>query len=180
MSELLAMLTPGAPPMSLEVKGTSGKRITPGDVAACMVHVDRHTYLYALSKYCLDDNSRTELNALAIANVKGLGYVLTENEPEDAVERLGLMALSFAISPSRCRHCKGTGQVKVGDKVEVCQKCSGTGNMSISVRRLADAMGVGRWRAQKVWLPRFQLLLSDYQVRDDAVQRVIYRGLRDG
>ena len=91
MSELLAMLTPGAPPMSLEVKGTSGKRITPGDVAACMVHVDRHTYLYALSKYCLDDNSRTELNALAIANVKGLGYVLTENEPEDAVERLGLM-----------------------------------------------------------------------------------------
>jgi len=180
MSELLAMLTPGAPPMSAEVRGTSGQRITPGDVAACMVHVDRHTYLYALSKYCLDDNSRTELNALAIANVKGLGYVLTENEPEDAVERLGLMALSFAISPSRCKHCKGTGQVKSGNKVEACQRCSGTGNMTISVRRLAEAMGVGRWRAQKVWLPRFQLLLSDYQVRDDAVQRVIYRGLQDG
>jgi len=180
MSELLAMLTPGAPPMSAEVRGTSGQRITPGDVAACMVHVDRHTYLYALSKYCLDDNSRRELNDLAVFAVKNLGYTLTENEPENAIDRLGLMALSFAISPSRCRHCKGTGQVKVGSKVEVCQRCSGTGNMSISVRRLSEAMGVGRWRAQKVWLPRFQRLLSDYQVRDDAVQRVIYRGLKDG
>ena len=166
--------------MSAEVRGTSGQRITPGDVAACMVHVDRHTYLYALSKYCLDDNSRRELNDLAVFAVKNLGYTLTENEPENAIDRLGLMALSFAISPSRCRHCKGTGQVKVGSKVEVCQRCSGTGNMSISVRRLSEAMGVGRWRAQKVWLPRFQRLLSDYQVRDDAVQRVIYRGLKDG
>ena len=166
--------------MSAEVRGTSGQRITPGDVAACMVHVDRHTYLYALSKYCLDDNSRRELNDLAVFAVKNLGYTLTENEPENAIDRQGLMALSFAISPSRCRHCKGTGQVKVGSKVEVCQRCSGTGNMSISVRRLSEAMGVGRWRAQKVWLPRFQRLLSDYQVRDDAVQRVIYRGLKDG
>ena len=166
--------------MSAEVRGTSGQRITPGDVAACMVHVDRHTYLYALSKYCLDDNSRRELNDLAVFAVKNLGYTLTENEPENAIDRLGLMALSFAISPSRCRHCRGTGQVKVGSKVEVCQRCSGTGNMSISVRRLSEAMGVGRWRAQKVWLPRFQRLLSDYQVRDDAVQRVIYRGLKDG
>jgi len=166
--------------MSAEVRGTSGQRITPGDVAACMVHVDRHTYLYALSKYCLDDNSRSELNDLAVFAVKNLGYTLTENEPENAIDRLGLMALSFAISPSRCRHCKGTGQVKVGSKVEVCRRCSGTGNMSVSVRRLAEAMGVGRWRAQKVWLPRFQRLLSDYQVRDDAVQRVIYRGLKDG
>ena len=166
--------------MSAEVRGTSGQRITPGDVAACMVHVDRHTYLYALSKYCLDDNSRSELNDLAVTDAKNLGYTLTENEPENAIDRLGLMALSFAISPSRCRHCKGTGQVKVGSKVEVCQRCSGTGNMSVSVRRLAEAMGVGRWRAQKVWLPRFQRLLSDYQVRDDAVQRVIYRGLKDG
>jgi len=28
-------------------------------------------------------------------------------------------------------------------------------------------------------MPRFQTLLSDYQVKDDAIQTVLYIGLRD-
>ncbi|MGI9340118.1 MAG: hypothetical protein ACR2PP_05735 [Psychrobacter sp.] len=181
MSELLAMLTPGAPPLSADqIRTTSGAKVTASEVAACMCHVDRHTYLYALSKFCLDDASRTELNTLAIADAQRRGYALNENEPSDAVERLALIALSFSISPSRCAKCKGTGQIKSGNKVNPCDRCGGTGNLLISVRRLAEALGVGRWRAQKVWLPRFQLLVSDYQVRDDALHNVIYRGLRDG
>jgi len=179
MSELLAMLTPGAPPIDAEIRGTSGQRITPSDVAACLAHVDRYTYLYALSKFCLDDHSRAELNDLAIEDAVGRGYTFQSQEPDDSVERLGLLALSFSISPSRCQMCKGTGQVTAASKVDSCPKCQGTGNMQLSARRLADAMGAGRWRSQKVWMPRFQTLLSDYQVKDDAIQTVLYLGLRD-
>ena len=179
MSELLAMLTPGAPPLSEQIRTTSGAKITASEVAACMCHVDRHTYLYALSKFCLDNASRAELNQLAVDDALKRGYVLTANEPRDAVQRLALIALSFSINPSRCPRCKGTGQIKRSNKVNACDRCDGTGNLLISVRRLAEALGVGRWRAKKVWLPRFQTLVSDYQMRDDALQKVIYRGLKE-
>ena len=50
MSELLAMLTPGSPELRADmIRGTSKNKISAGDVAACLVHVDRHTYLYALA-----------------------------------------------------------------------------------------------------------------------------------
>jgi hypothetical protein len=49
----------------------------------------------------------------------------------------------------------------------------------MSVRKLSRVLGVGRWRAQKVWMARFKLLVSDYQMKDDAVQVAIKMGLRD-
>jgi hypothetical protein len=49
----------------------------------------------------------------------------------------------------------------------------------MSVRKLADVLGVGRWRAKKVWMQRFQSLVSDYQIRDDALYLAIKQGLQD-
>ena len=181
MSELLAMLTPGAPPLKADmIRGTSKNKITAGDIAACLVHVDRHTYLYALSKFCLDDEARSELNRLAIAEAQRCHYRVSESEPDDVVIRLALAALNYSISASRCFGCNGVGQLIDQAKVTTCTRCAGSGNSEMSVRRLASILEVGRWRSQKVWMPRFQALVSDYQVRDDALHIVLRRGLQDG
>ena len=58
MSELMAMLTCGAPGFE-SVRSTNGNSITATDVAACLVKLDRITYLYALEKFALDGACRT-------------------------------------------------------------------------------------------------------------------------
>jgi hypothetical protein len=180
VSELLALLTPGAPEIQADViRGTAKNKITARDVASCLCRLDRYTYLYALSKFCLDDSSRQELNALSVQSALSCGYAIQETEPDDVISRLGLAALGYAISSSRCRSCNGTGEVKVSSKVVVCGRCGGSGNEDMSVRKLSRVLGVGRWRAQKVWMARFKLLVSDYQMKDDAVQVAIKMGLRD-
>lgn len=180
VSELLALLTPGAPEIQADViRGTAKDKISARDVVSCLCRVDRHTYLYALSKFCLDDSSRTELNALTMQYTRTQGYSTQDTEPDDVVNRLGLAALNYAISSSRCRTCNGTGEIKIANKVVVCTSCGGSGNADMSVRKLSRILGVGRWRAKKVWLPRFKQLVSDYQMKDDALQTVIKRGLRD-
>ena len=54
MSELMAMLTASAPPMN-SIRGSSQSKITASDVAACLTHCDRHTYLFGLAKFSLDN-----------------------------------------------------------------------------------------------------------------------------
>ena len=179
MSELLALLTPGATPLTADVRGTSQNKITPSDIAGCLAHIDRHTYLYALSKFCLDDNSQDELKMLAVKSAEDHGFTVRDSEPADSIDRLALLALSFSVMGSRCGACNGTGNIAVKNKVETCERCGGSGNASLSARRLAAVIGAGRWRARKVWMPRFQSLLSDYQIKDDLINTVIYKGLKD-
>ena len=64
-------------------------------------------------------------------------------------------------------------------KVVVCSVCNGSGNSDMSVRKLAEVLGIGRWRTKKVWMQRFQSLVSDYQIRDDALYLAIKQGLQD-
>tara|TARA_R110002073_G_C9351473_1_gene570757 strand:- start:360 stop:908 length:549 start_codon:yes stop_codon:yes gene_type:complete len=179
MSELLAMLTPGSPELRPDmIRGTSKNKISAGDVAACLVHVDRHTYLYALAKFCLDTNAQNELNDLARAEAAAMDYRTEVREPDNVVDRLALVALDYSILPGRCMQCGGTGELNIRSIISVCHRCHGSGNFELSVRGLSKVLGVGRWRAQRVWMARFQALVSDYQVRDDALHIVIRRGLQ--
>lgn len=180
MSELFALLTSGATPLTQDARGTSRNKITPDDIAGCLIHADRHCYLYGLRKFCLDQSTETELNALARQAALSHGFTCRDSEPIDGVSRLAVLALKFSVMGSRCGSCSGTGNIASKNKVDTCDRCEGSGNANLSVRRLADVIGTGRWRAQKVWMPRFQLLLSDYQIMDDALNTMIHRGLRDG
>mgnify|MGYP005673044001 CR=1 FL=1 len=178
--EILSMLTSGSPPIDGDtIRSTAKSRISAGDVASCLCRVDRHTYLYALSKYCLDNSSRDELNALAIEYATTRQFSKQKSEPDDVVERLALASLCYSISPSRCSYCGGTGERTVDSKVVVCSVCNGSGNSDMSVRKLAEVLGIGRWRTKKVWMQRFQSLVSDYQIRDDALYLAIKQGLQD-
>ena len=157
MSELMAMLTPGAPGFDA-VRSTSNNSITPNDVAACLVTLDRLTYLYSLQKFALDTSCRSELNNLAVQEAFDLRFKLSDRDDSRMVAILALTALEVAINPN---------------------KCKGAGQRSVSERNLAKILNTTRFRARKVWEKRLNLLISKYAERDEWINVAILSGLRD-
>ena len=177
VSELMAMLAPGAPPMD-SVRGSGTSAITSVDVAACLVKLDRITYLYSLSKYALDNNSRKELNALAVIEAIDNGFKLSDGETNRTIAVLALTALDSAINPNKCNKCKGVGEIKLLASIVVCESCKGLGSKTVTERHLAKILGVTLFQARKVWKKRLSILQSKYLERDDKINSVIFTGLR--
>ena len=177
MSELMAMLAPGAPPMD-SVRSTGLGRLTSQDIAACLTGLDRLTYLYSLSKFALDNNSRAELNALAVKEAIQCGFKLNKDETNRTVAVLALAALEVAINPYKCKRCKGVGEIKLMSKVEICGACNGLGNRTVSERNLAKILGVTLFQSRKVWKKRFALLQSKHSERDETINHIIFNRLR--
>ncbi len=177
MSELMAMLAPGAPPMD-SVRSTGLGRLTSQDIAACLTGLDRLTYLYSLSKFALDNNSRAELNALAVKEAIQCGFKLNKEETNRTVAVLALAALEVAINPYKCNRCKGVGEIKLMSKVEICGACNGLGNRTVSERNLAKILGVTLFQSRKVWKKRFALLQSKHSERDETINHIIFNRLR--
>ena len=178
MSELMAMLTSGAPGFDT-IRSTNGNSITATDVASCLVKLDRITYLYALEKFALDGACRTELRELAIIDGFKAGFKLKEGETNKTIAILSLMALEIAISPKNCQKCKGVGEIKLDSRVVVCESCKGAGQRPISERNLAKMLSVTLFQARKVWKKRLNLLLSRYLERDEWIRIYILSGLKD-
>tara|TARA_R110000822_G_scaffold117213_3_gene249313 strand:+ start:87 stop:611 length:525 start_codon:yes stop_codon:yes gene_type:complete len=173
----MAMLAPGAPPID-SVRGSGNRGITSTDVAACLIKLDRMTYLYSLSKFALDNNCRSELNLLAVKEAVNSGFKLNEHETNRTTAILALTALEIAIHPNKCNKCKGVGEINLLHRVEVCESCQGVGSRAISERNLAKILGVTLFQSRKVWKKRLTFLLSKYLERDDHIASVIFIGLR--
>ena len=177
MSELMAMLAAGSPPIT-SVRG-SQKSITPSDVAACLHTCNRFTYLFGLAKFSLDNSSRQELNTLAVLMARRQCFKLSESESKRVPDLLGLVALRLAVGTNKCNKCRGVGELKSASEVVKCPLCSGDGNKKLSIRKLEKILEVSRWRSEKVWQPRLTILLSEYAVMESDIQDSIYRGLRE-
>ena len=178
MSELLAMLTCGAPGFTA-IRSTSGDSITANDVAACLTRLDRFTYLYSLEKFSLDGSSRAELDVLAILEGFKQGFKLREGETQLMIAILSLHALRISLTPNKCKKCKGVGEMKLDNKVMRCEACVGEGTRTVSERNLAKILGVTLFQSRKVWKRRFNLLVSKYSERDEMINAAIGIGLRD-
>ena len=177
MSELMAMLAAGSPPIT-SVRG-SQKSISPSDVAACLHTCNRFTYLFGLAKFSLDNSSKTELNWLAIQAARKHTFKRTESESKRVIDLLALVALRLAISPNKCPRCKGVGVIKSKSEFITCPSCNGEGIKKLSVMNLSKVINVSEWRARKIWQQRLTILLSDYAVMESDIQDSIYRGLRE-
>ena len=178
MSELMAMLTCGAPAFE-SVRSTNGESITATDVASCLVKLDRITYLYALEKFALDGACRTELRELAIIDGFKAGFKLKKGESNKTIAILSLMALEIAINPINCKKCKGVGEIKLDSRVVQCESCKGAGQRTISERNLAKILSVTLFQARKVWKKRLNVLISKYLERDELISGTIGKGLKD-
>jgi len=178
MSEMMAMLTPGAPSFDA-VRSTSGNSITPNDVAACLVKLDRFTYLYSLEKFALDTACRSELNNLAVEEAFGLRFKLGDREDSRMVAILALTALEASINPNKCNRCKGVGELKLESRIETCEVCKGLGQKTISERNLAKILNTTLFQARKIWKKRLSLLISKYLERDEWINMTILTGLKD-
>jgi len=178
MSELMAMLTASAPPIN-SIRGSSQSKITASDVAACLTSCDRHTYLFGLAKFSLDDSSRQELNTLAVLMARRHCFKRIESESKRVPDLLGLVALRLAIGANKCPKCLGVGEVRSASEVVKCPSCGGEGNKKLSIRKLEKIIGVSRKRSEKVWQPRLTILLSDYAVMESDISQAIHQGLRE-
>ena len=178
MSELMAMLTSGAPGFDT-IRSTNGNSITATDVASCLVKLDRITYLYALEKFALDGACRTELRELAIIDGFKAGFKLKKGESNKTIAILSLMALEIAINPINCKKCKGVGEIKLDSRVVQCESCKGAGQRTISERNLAKILSVTLFQARKVWKKRLNVLISKYLERDELISGTIGKGLKD-
>ena len=178
MSELMAMLTASAPPIN-SIRGSSQSKITASDVAACLTSCDRHTYLFGLAKFSLDDSSRQELNTLAVLMARKHHFKRIESESKRVPDLLGLVALRLAIGANKCPKCLGVGEVKSASEVVKCSLCNGDGNKQLSIRKLEKIIGVSQWRSRKVWQPRLTLLLSEYAVMESDISQAIQQGLKE-
>ena len=174
----MSMLTAGAPGFTA-IRSTSGDSITATDVAACLTRLDRFTYLYSLEKFSLDGSSRKELNELAISEGFKQGFKLRKEETRLMVAILSLHALQVALTPNKCKRCKGVGEMKLDNKVVRCEACQGQGTRTVSERNLAKILGITLFQARKVWKKRFTLLVSKHLERDEMINAAIGRGLRD-
>ena len=178
MSELMAMLTASAPPIN-SIRGSSQSKITASDVAACLTSCDRHTYLFGLAKFSLDDSSRQELNTLAVLMARKHHFKRIESESKRVPDLLGLVALRLAIGANKCPKCRGVGEIKSASEVVKCPSCQGEGNKKLSIRKLEKILEVSRWRSEKVWQPRLTILLSEYAVMESDISQAIHQGLRE-
>ena len=175
MSELMAMLAAGSPPIT-SVRG-SQKSISPSDVAACLHTCNRFTYLFGLAKFSLDNSSKTELNWLAIQAARKHNFKRTESESKRVIDLLALVALRLAISPNKCPRCKGVGVIKSKSEYITCPSCNGEGIKKLSVMNLSKVINVSEWRARKIWQQRLTILLSDYAIMESDIQDSIYYGI---
>ena len=178
MSELMAMLSAGSPPLA-SIRGSSGSKISASDVAACLTALDRHTYLFGLAKFSLDDSSRQELNTLAVLMARKHHFKRLPSESKRVPDLLGLVALRLAIGANKCPKCHGVGQVKSDSELIQCPACGGEGEKKLSIRKLEKILGVSNWQSRKVWQPRLTILLSEYAVMDSDISQAIHLGLKD-
>ena len=178
MSELMAMMTASSPPLDF-VSGSAKSKITGSDVAACLTHVDRYTYMYGLVKFALDPYAIPELRVRAVKNAREHDFELSSSESNRVPDLLGLTALRFSVGSSRCKKCRGVGDFKVNNEFFECSRCGGNGSSMISIKKLQNILGVSEWRARKVWQRRLSILLSQYSVMDNDISQAIHLGLRE-
>ena len=172
MSEKLAMLT--ARTCNLEGVGGGGE-ITPDMVAASLSGLERGVYLYALYKFCGDQNAKMELlerhyvDSVNMA-LKG-GWRLSKSEDMETVGRLSDLAVDESVKPSICGACNGAG---IFNNKGECKACQGTGHgKDIAIRKIERRLKVTKHRAEFFWREKLRFLMSRHLEWEQDIHRAL-------
>lgn len=171
MTELLSKLAPhakfpnGEPPGGIPA-------ITMEDVAGACAGMSRHAYLYAMAKFCLDQNVMPELrraNRQMTAHKAGLeGW---RCDPQ-RVLILADLALDEALAPRVCRRCRGAA---LQQNQRACPACNGKGRLGADGGQCSRALGVSRQSWCQVWRRRLDDVVRDLIFLEDGISRHIRR-----
>jgi len=179
LSELLARLN--AKPNNLESQGrsTNTQQISNFDIV-CTLNKLQEPYRSLKTEY-----SRCKFTDLAITSAayrlahsyvvrKGVkeGWALSEVDSRDTIKLLAHAAIEEAILERRCRHCHGTGNVKIKNQVVICSVCQGSGQGKfLSVRKLTKQIKTTEKRARTYWKPKFDDVLREFLAFDAEIQQ---------
>ena len=161
--ELLKML----PAKSLSFETTHGgvPELTPSMIAAAlgMGRLSDKASLYCRIKYQLQTELRNKLESkILVQDV--LTWAVKENWicGTGLIPKLGMVALDEMLNESLCRKCNGTGEVKIDDKVNECNRCSGAGHQRFSKAEVARRLGIHRQHYSRTWADRYGRVLGVY------------------
>lgn len=171
MSELLTKLAPHAKMPNGEPPGGI-PAITMEDVAGACAKMNRHAYLYALAKFCLDKNVMPELRREnRHMTIHRAGLEGWRSDPEKVLV-LADLALSEALNPRLCKRCGGSG-LQLNQRA--CPACSGKGRLGAEGGSCADALDVSKQAWGQVWRRRLDDIVRDLIFLEEDIARHIRR-----
>lgn len=148
-------------------------QLSRSELAGLLAGLNREQMLFALAKYCGDEQSLRELWAHVYSYAAGLAgrqkWKIVKGKP--IVSEMSRMAVYEVVSPGRCTKCHGTGLLVN----RACTSCSGTGFMRVSGRKLAECAGVDERRWRECWKDRYEQIVKYIQGLDSAVNITMRR-----
>ncbi len=172
--EMLRMLSA----KSVDINATPGGNpdITPEMVAGALGYGDlsEPASLYCRIKYQLQDDLRIRLQSW-ISRHKVLKWGIAENWQcgLGILPKLSYVALDESLSDNLCRRCKGTGNVKIENKVIACKSCDGTGHKRYTKREISRRLGIHHSTFSTIWVNRYNRVLSVYVGFDDEIKQCL-------
>jgi len=171
MLELLGKLTPNTPSFN-PVGGIPDT--TWEDVVGSLPHLCRHGILYIYAKY-IDIRNDPEL----LAEAKAAALRKYGHEDASRVKTLASIALDQALNAGHCQHCKGIGQIPNREGFQECSYCNGTGRAKeLSQRELMGSLRVSADKVKKLWRPRLNTLMADYNYFEIETAEALKRAIR--
>lgn len=172
--ETLALLCGGVVRFGSVRGAAAGEgQLSRSELAGLMAGLNREQMLFAMAKYCGDEQSLRELWAHVYSYAAGLagkqGWKIIKGKP--IVSEMSRMAVYEVVSPGRCVKCRGTGLLVN----RACTSCSGTGFKRVSGRKLADCAGVDERQWRTCWKDRYELIVKYMQGLESAVNITVRR-----
>jgi len=141
---LMAKMT--AKGIDLKAVGGGTVHIDGMHIAAACSGLERLSYLLVRSKYC--DDVRAALDAVSLVSRQiESRHPFHDIENKEWPQRVAATAISEWVSGTRCRRCRGRGELHPTDgPVRRCQECLGTGQKTPTDQTRSRAAGIGtKW-----------------------------------
>ena len=143
------------------------------DIAAACTRLPSLHFHLVMAKYCDDVASAFMALAELQAEMVVRDLVWKEMEPR----RLTCIAASMLdefVAAKRCRTCKGTAEVKEGNKVVPCKACGATGHLVISESSRARSCGIPKttFRDQGLMRPFSDVMWRLADIEMNALERI--------
>ena len=147
---LIAKMT--AKGIDLKAVGGGTVQLDGMHIAAACSGLDRLAYLLIRAKYCDDVETALEAVALVSKQIEALA-ALQSAESKEWPQRIAAIAISEWISGTRCKRCKGRGELYPTDgPVKKCPDCLGAGQKTPTDQTRSRSAGIGTkwWSDNKI------------------------------
>lgn len=176
---LFAMTTARGTNLDSAGRGGFGQ-LSKADVAGSLAwgNLGQTAYLLGLVKYCGHTDGLPVLSTLVYQHSMTLATRagLTVPVGKELLRYHAIFAVCEVVGNARCPQCAGSGD----RKGLPCFACQGAGELRLTERAIAGAVGIPRATWQRRWKPHYVRLTADLECWADRALSHVYRYTREG